>query len=86
MNVDSQLTEEINQLTPENMKYMCKLICLMRFCPEFNEALKQVIPTDCATVSPEQLAETNALMNKWLYKEGYAGLLRAELASVGVQA
>ena len=84
MNIDSQLTEELNQLTPENVKYMCKLICLMRFCPEFNEELKQVIPADCSAVSSEQLAKTNVLMNKWLYKEGYADLLRAELASVGV--
>lgn len=84
MNIDRQIAEEINQLTPEDLQYVCKLVCLMRFCPGFSEELKRIIPNECGAASPEQLAATNDLMNKWLLEEGWAELLRPELESMGV--
>ena len=89
MNRDNRLYlnvgTETNQLTPEELQYVAKLVCLMRFCPGFKEALKKVIPNDCTVVSREQLAETNELMDKWLHKEGWAETLRLKLESVGVR-
>lgn len=85
MNVDKNLAHEINQLNQEELQYMCKLVCLMRFCPGFKKELDQLIPVDNETVSRGQLAAIGLLMDKWLYKEGYADLLRAELESAGVK-
>lgn len=85
MNVNRRIAEEIDRLALEDLQYMCKLVCLMRFCPGFNEELKQLIPAGCGTASPEQISATDALMSKWLNEEGWAELLRPELESVGVR-
>lgn len=85
MKIERQIADSINLLTPEKLQYMCKLVCLVRFCPGFNEGLNQLIPDDQGTVSPEQLAATDALMDKWLNEEGWAEILRSELARAGVQ-
>lgn len=84
MNVDRQMAETLSQLTPENLRYAYKLVCLVRFCPGFKEELKQLVPAGCGTVSPKQLTATDALMKKWLYKEGWAEILRPELERAGV--
>lgn len=79
------LTSNINRLTPQELRYICKLLCFMRFCPGFSEDMKQIIPAGCETASPAQIAATNKLMDKWLYAEGWAEILRPELESVGVE-
>lgn len=89
MNRDNRLYlsvgTEINQLNPEELQYMAKLVCLMRFCPGFNEELKQIVPDTDGTVSPAQLAAINELMDEWLYDKEWADLLRPKLESVGVR-
>lgn len=84
MNMGDRLAEKINQLTPENLQYMAKLVCLCRFCPGFSEELGQIVPAGGEKVSLKQLEATDALMNKWLNDEGWAEILRPELESVGV--
>ena len=85
MNMDAEIAEIIAQLTPENLQYVCKLICLMWFCPGFEEELKQLVPDGTGAVNREQLEATNALMEKWLYEEGWAEILRPDLERVGVR-
>lgn len=85
MNMDAEIAEIIAQLPPEDLQYVCKLICLMRFCPGFEEELKQLVPDGTRAVNREQLEATNALMEKWLYEEGWAEILRPDLERVGVR-
>ena len=66
MNMDAEIAEIIAQLPPEDLQFVCKLVCLIRFCPGFNEELEQ-IPTDGA-MNRERIEATNALMEKWLMK------------------
>ncbi len=85
MNMDAEIAEIIAQLPPEDLQSVCKLVCLIRFCPGFKGELKQ-IPTDGAEVmNREQLEATNALMEKWLYEEGWAEILRPDLERVGAR-
>lgn len=81
MNMDAEIAEIIAQLPPEDLQFVCKLVCLIRFCPGFNEELEQ-IPTDGA-MNRERIEATNALMEKWLYEEGWAEILRPDLERVG---
>lgn len=82
--IDKKIADSLIGLTTEDLQYMVKLVCLLRRCPGFSEALEQIIPTGGDGVSPEQLAATNDLMNKWLLEKGWADVLRSELESAGV--
>lgn len=84
MNLNKKITEEICELTQKELQYMAKLVCLLRYCPGFNEELKQHVPDGCKKVSSEQLVAVDNLMNKWLREKGWAEILRPELESVGV--
>ena len=81
--IKKRLARTIAQLDAEEMQYIGKLVCLMRFCPEFDEEVKRIVPNDCDFVSPEQLAAVNALMDKLLRLEGWAEILRPELEKMG---
>lgn len=85
MNMDAEIAKNIAQLTPENLQSVCKLICLMQFCPGFKEELKQLVPDGTEVMNRERIEATNALMEKWLYEEGWAEILRPDLERVGVR-
>ena len=85
MNMDAEIAEIIAQLTPENLQSVCKLACLIRFCPGFKGELKQLVPDGTEVMNREQLEATNALMEKWLYEVGWAEILRPDLERVGVR-
>ena len=85
MNMDAEIAEIIAQLTPENLQSVCKLICLTWFCPGFKEELKQLVPDGTGAVNREQLEAANALMEKWLYEEGWVEILRPDLERMGVR-
>ncbi|WP_279068819.1 hypothetical protein [Intestinimonas butyriciproducens] len=70
MNMDAEIAEIIAQLPPEDLQSVCKLVCLIRFCPGFKGELKQLVPDGTEVMNREQLEATNALMEKWLYEEG----------------
>ena len=85
MNMDAEIAEIIAQLPPEDLQSVCKLVCLIRFCPGFKGELKQLVPDGTEVMNREQLEATNALMEKWLYEEGLAEILRPDLERVGVR-
>lgn len=92
MNIDARMEAErkefielFHSLSPEDLQSVCKLVCLMRFCPGFNEELKQLVPDGTGAVSCERIEATNALMEKWLYEEGWAEILRPDLERIGVR-
>lgn len=82
INIDDQFAEKINQLTLKNRQLIIKLVCLCAFCPAFNEALKMVIPA--GAISREQFTRVGALVDKWLYKEGWGERIRSELEREGL--
>ena len=85
MNMDAEIAEIIAQLPPEDLQSVCKLVCLIRFCPGFKGELEQLVPDGTEVMNREQLEATNALMEKWLYEEGWAEILRPDLERVGVR-
>ena len=82
----ARAVSKIGRLGQDELHFMCKLVCLMKFCPGFQKDLDRLIPSDNEPISCKQLAAIRLLIEKWLYKEGYADLLRTELESVGVNA
>lgn len=84
MSIDEEFVDQIRQLNTEELQCIAKLVCLIRYCPGFYEELKKIVSNDGGGGTREQLKATNALMDKWLYLEGWAGLLRSELEGVGV--
>ncbi|MCI6363109.1 hypothetical protein [Intestinimonas butyriciproducens] len=92
MNIDARMEAErkefielLHSLSPEDLQSVCKLACLIRFCPGFKGELKQLVPDGTEVMNREQLEATNALMEKWLYEEGWAEILRPDLERVGVR-
>ena len=92
MNIDARMEAErkefielLHSLSPEDLQSVCKLACLIRFCPGFKGELKQLVPDGTEVMNREQLEATNALMEKWLYEEGWAEILRPDLDRVGVR-
>ena len=92
MNIDARMEAErkefielLHSLSPEDLQSVCKLACLIRFCPGFKGELKQLVPDGTEVMNREQLEATNALMEKWLYGEGWAEILRPDLERVGVR-
>ena len=51
MNMDAEIAEIIAQLPPEDLQSVCKLVCLIRFCPGFKGELKQLVPDGTEAVS-----------------------------------
>ena len=84
MNIDAQIAEGINQLTQEDSWYIRKLIFLLRSCPGFSEEVEQIAPQIAEVASDAQVNAISALMDNWLYKEGWAEKLRSKLGDMGV--
>lgn len=85
MKLENQIMNRFSQLPDQDKNQFLKLICLLNFCPGFIDDFRRAIPITDTTVTQKQLDSVTALIDKWLYKEGYAGLVRAELASAGVE-